>query len=84
MTALRAGIIGLGVGEEQIAGYQEAGCEVVALCDFDPERLAEVGARHPDIDLRANAALEPEAAAALEADLSHSKQDQEVKKYSKL
>ena len=44
---LRAGIIGLGVGEQHIAGYRaHPGCEVVALCDIDAQRLEEVGERH--------------------------------------
>ena len=58
MSRLRAGIIGLGVGEQHIAGYREhPDAEVVAICDFDPQRLADVAARHPD--LRADA--DPEA-----------------------
>ena len=52
MTVLRAAIIGLGVGERHIAGYEaDARCKVVALCDIDKTRLAEVGARHPDCRL---------------------------------
>ena len=49
MTApLRAGIIGLGVGEKHIAGYETDGrCRVVALCDVDADRLKSVGERHP-------------------------------------
>ena len=43
---LRAGIIGLGVGEQHIAGYRaHPGCEVVAICDIDAERLEQVGER---------------------------------------
>ncbi len=38
MKSLRAGIIGLGVSEGHIAGYQShPACEVVALCDFSDE-----------------------------------------------
>jgi predicted dehydrogenase len=45
---LRAAIIGLGVGERHVAGYEaDPRCRVVALCDTDPSKLAEVGARHP-------------------------------------
>ena len=45
---LNAGIIGLGVGEWHISGYeQDPRCNVVALCDSDPRRLREVGSRHP-------------------------------------
>jgi predicted dehydrogenase len=45
---LRAAVIGLGVGERHIAGYEsDPRCEVVALCDVDPVKLQEVGSRHP-------------------------------------
>lgn len=45
---IRAGVIGLGVGERHIAGYEASGrCEVVTLCDIDPVRLSEVASRHP-------------------------------------
>lgn len=45
---IKAGIIGLGVGERHIAGYEaDPRCRVVALCDQDPAKLAEVAARHP-------------------------------------
>jgi predicted dehydrogenase len=47
-VSLKAGIIGLGVGERHIPGYQaDPRCQVVALCDSDPVKLAEVAARHP-------------------------------------
>ena len=50
MEKLRVGIIGLGVGEKHIHSYgQHAGCEVVAMCDFSDERLAEMSSRYPDI-----------------------------------
>uniref|UniRef100_A0A7C4AGP5 Gfo/Idh/MocA family oxidoreductase n=1 Tax=Fundidesulfovibrio putealis TaxID=270496 RepID=A0A7C4AGP5_9BACT len=49
---LRAAVIGLGVGERHVDGYRaHPGCEVAALCDFSPEKLAEVGARHPGVRL---------------------------------
>ena len=64
---LRVGVIGLGVGEQHLAAYAEdPDCEVVAVCELDPQRLAEVGDRygiaqryteaaaiteHPDIDV---------------------------------
>ena len=64
---IRAGVIGLGVGERHVEGYGRiADCEVTAICDLDPDRLAEVGNRyqigvreadwrkiveHPDIDV---------------------------------
>lgn len=47
---LRAGVLGLGVGERHIVGYQsQPGCVVTALCDNDSHKLAEVSARHPGI-----------------------------------
>ena len=43
----RAAVIGLGVGERHIAGFeQDHRCRVVALCDIDVEKLRSVGARH--------------------------------------
>ena len=50
MKRLRAGVIGLGVGEQHIRGYEShPACEVVAICDFDEAKLAEVGERHPHL-----------------------------------
>lgn len=47
---LRAGIIGLGVGERHIAGYQACpGCFIAAICDRDEAKLAEVASRHPSL-----------------------------------
>lgn len=47
---LRAAVIGLGVGEQHLAGYAEhPACEPVAICDIDPARLREVAARHPGL-----------------------------------
>lgn len=47
-TPLRAAIIGLGVGERHIHGYaSHPDCRVMALCDSDPEKLRQVGQRHP-------------------------------------
>ncbi len=47
-VVLRAAVIGLGVGERHIAGYEaDPRCRVVALCDVDEAKLAEVGGRHP-------------------------------------
>jgi predicted dehydrogenase len=52
ISTLRAGVIGLGVGESHISGYQaDTRCQVVSLCDLDEERLREVGQRHPGISL---------------------------------
>lgn len=45
---LRAGIIGLGIGERHMDGYESGGrAKVVALCDIDPAKLDEVAGRHP-------------------------------------
>jgi predicted dehydrogenase len=48
MQRLRAGIIGLGVGQQHIAGYRSAGVDVVALCDTNSEKLLEVGRKYPE------------------------------------
>jgi predicted dehydrogenase len=47
---LRVGIIGLGVGEQHIAGCEGGSAgEAALLCDFSPDKLREVSARHPGI-----------------------------------
>lgn len=44
---VRAGVIGLGVGEQHVLSYRAIpGCEVVSVCDIDPVKLAEVADRH--------------------------------------
>jgi len=64
---IRAGIIGLGVGEQHLKSYASIeGVKVVAVCDIDPHRLQDVAYRwkvsetytdfskvteHPDIDV---------------------------------
>ena len=51
MSRLRAGIIGLGVGERHIAGYRRhPDCTVVAVADLDPAKRDM--ARRNDPDLR--------------------------------
>jgi predicted dehydrogenase len=41
MNRVRAAVIGLGVGEQHIAGWNaHPGCEVVAVCDLDPAKLS--------------------------------------------
>jgi predicted dehydrogenase len=56
MKRLKAGIIGLGVGEKHIEGYQShPECEVVALCDFSDEKLAMARAKYPSFMLAKNA-----------------------------
>lgn len=52
---LRAAVIGLGVGEKHIDGYrQDFRCEVVAICDVNPDKLADVSSRHPCIPTTRN------------------------------
>jgi len=52
MTKIRAGIIGLGVGEKHIQGYQlHERCEVVALCDFSEDKLSTFGKRYPHMKI---------------------------------
>lgn len=54
---LKAGIIGLGVGEAHIAGYREhPDCEVVALCDFSKEKITTAKSKYPDLQITDNAA----------------------------
>lgn len=56
MRTLRAAVIGLGVGEQHLAAYQNhPGVEVVALCDMDPAKLALAAERHPEIRRTADA-----------------------------
>lgn len=44
---IRAGVIGLGVGNQHVKSYQAIeGVEVLAICDIDPDRLDEVGDEH--------------------------------------
>lgn len=48
MSALRVGVIGLGVGASHAAGYAaHPDCELVALCDLDEERLSAAADRFP-------------------------------------
>lgn len=52
LKPLRAGIIGLGVGEAHIRSYRAiAGVEVVGICDIDRARLDQIGNRYA-IDFR--------------------------------
>lgn len=47
---IRAAVIGLGVGERHIEGYEaHPGCQVVAICDIDSQKLEEVARRHPGL-----------------------------------
>ena len=55
MAKLKAGIIGLGVGESHIEGYNaHPGCEVTALCDFSEEKLALARTKFPGLKLTSN------------------------------
>ncbi|MDO8748063.1 MAG: Gfo/Idh/MocA family oxidoreductase [Candidatus Omnitrophota bacterium] len=55
MKQLKAGIIGLGVGEQHMAGYQShPGCQVIALCDLSEEKLKEARKKYPRIRLTDN------------------------------
>lgn len=50
MKKLKAGIIGLGIGEQHIVGYQShPQCTVVALADFSEERCAMAQKKYPGI-----------------------------------
>ena len=52
LKTFRAGVIGLGVGEQHVVGYKSIpGVEVAAICDIDPKRLAQIGCRY-EIALR--------------------------------
>jgi predicted dehydrogenase len=50
MGRLRAGVIGLGVGERHAEALAASvDCELVALCDHDAEKLARVAAKFPGV-----------------------------------
>lgn len=50
MTRLRAGVIGLGVGEKHAEALRaHPDCELAVLCDRDPARLREVMQRFPGV-----------------------------------
>lgn len=52
---VRAGIIGLGVGEQHIAGYRaHPEAEVVALCDLDEAKRAMARERYPGLRVTAD------------------------------
>lgn len=54
---LNIGIIGLGVGEQHIAGYENTGkCVVTSLCDCDQEKSAVVKTRFSDKNYFSNPA----------------------------
>ena len=50
MKRLRAGIIGLGVGEAHAEGYfRHPRCTVAAVCDFEDEKLAKAKGKYPGV-----------------------------------
>jgi predicted dehydrogenase len=56
MQRLKAGVIGLGVGERHIDGFRRAtGVDVVALCDMDAAKQAMARERYPECRLYTNA-----------------------------
>jgi predicted dehydrogenase len=49
MKRLKAAVIGLGVGERHIEGYEShPDCEVTTLCDFSEEKLAHAREKYPN------------------------------------
>jgi predicted dehydrogenase len=53
---LKAAIIGLGVGEAHIAGYNShPNCKVVALCDFDPDKVKMAKQKYPGLKITTEA-----------------------------
>lgn len=50
MSPVRAGVIGLGVGEQHAAAYAaHPDCELVAVCDLDEAKLAAARERFPGV-----------------------------------
>lgn len=53
---LNVGIIGLGVGEQHIAGYRShPGCKVTSLCDFSEEKYMTAKVKYPEMKVVKNA-----------------------------
>ncbi len=44
---LKVGIIGFGVGEQHIQGFESAGVDLLAICDKDPKKREEARKRYP-------------------------------------
>ncbi|RPH73260.1 gfo/Idh/MocA family oxidoreductase, partial [bacterium] len=56
MKLINAGIIGLGVGERHVAAlHAHPACRVVALCDWNKEKLRSVGLSYPNVRLTESA-----------------------------
>ena len=52
---LNVGIIGLGIGEKHIVGYSNhPNCDVIAVCDFDKDKLNKIKYSYPDIQIYEN------------------------------
>jgi len=52
---IKAGIIGLGVGEQHISGYNKhPDCEVVVLCDSVKQKRIDLQKKYPEITIIAN------------------------------
>jgi predicted dehydrogenase len=52
VRSLRVGVIGLGVGEQHVAGFRaHPSCDVVAVCDLDRARLERAGDDDPSLVL---------------------------------
>jgi len=50
------GIIGLGVGERHLHGYQSnPGCEVVSLCDISEAKRAQIAYKYSDLSIHSQA-----------------------------
>jgi predicted dehydrogenase len=50
MRRLKVGVVGLGVGAQHVAGFEaDERCEVVAVCDLDPQRLREAVRERPGL-----------------------------------
>jgi len=50
VSELRAAVIGLGVGEQHIDGYDaHPSCRTVAICDIDPAKLAQIAGQRPHL-----------------------------------
>ena len=43
---MKAGVVGLGVGEQHIIGYRRVGVEVAAICDLDQAKAKSVAAKY--------------------------------------
>src|SRR5260370_1184258 len=53
---LNAGIIGLGVGERHIAGYEaHPQCQVTAVADLNEVKRKDVQSRHPHLKIHSDA-----------------------------